>query len=155
MEPTPVLLAQCINLGTKTFPAGTTCASGTVQVPPFINKGIVRCAQQICGPLPSLTPTVNCAGNVSFNNACYAASQYTLGTIINIIMGYVYPFAGIGIFLVLVAAGYDYILSLGDSEKLTSAWSKITYAIIGFVILISIYAITRIVGAVFGLSQIF
>jgi hypothetical protein len=155
MEPTPVLLAQCINLGTKIFPAGTTCASGTVQVPPIIQNGLVRCAQQICGPLPTLTPTANCVGKVNIDNACYAASQYTLGTIINIIMGYVYPFAGIGIFLVLVAAGYDYILSWGDSEKLTSAWSKITYAIIGFVILISIYAITRIVGAVFGLSQIF
>jgi len=67
-------------------------------------------------------------------------------------MGYVYPFAGIAIFLVLVAAGYDYILSWGDSEKITSAWSKITYAVIGFIILISIYAITQIVGAVFGLT---
>lgn len=151
MEPTPVLLAQCINLGTKTFPAGTTCASGTVQVPPFINQGIVRCAQQICGPLPSITAIPGCGQA----GAPACVTEYTLGFIINIIMGYVYPFAGIGIFLVLVAAGYDYILSWGDSEKLTSAWSKITYAIIGFVILISIYAITRIVGAIFGLSQIF
>ena len=150
MEPTPVLLAQCISLGTKTFPAGTKCAAGTVQVPPFIDK-VVRCAQQICGPLPSLTPIPGCG----IEGAPPCVTEYTLGVIINIIMGYVYPFAGIGIFLVLVAAGYDYILSLGDSEKLTAAWSKITYAIIGFVILISIYAITRIVGAVFGLSQIF
>ena len=153
MEPTPVLLAQCINLGTKTFPGGTACATGTVQVPPFVTN-VVRCAQQICGPLPTLIPTPPCTAP-PITTECFLAAQYTLGTIINIIMGYVYPFAGIGIFLVLVAAGYDYILSLGDSEKLTSAWSKITYAIIGFVILISIYAITRIVGAVFGLSQIF
>ncbi|MEI7653311.1 MAG: hypothetical protein WCJ70_03475 [bacterium] len=151
MEPTPVLLAQCINLGTKIFPAGTTCTAGTVQVPPVIVGGIVRCAQQICGPLPSLTPTADCVAD-PLTTKCIEASQYSLGTIINIIMGYVYPFAGIAIFLVLVAAGYDYILSWGDSEKITSAWSKITYAVIGFIILISIYAITQIVGAVFGLT---
>lgn len=136
---------------------GFACPKGETQIP----SGNVfdYCVNQICGPLPTLTPTKDCIAPPAIDYvkrlACYEASHYSLGTIINIIMSYVYPFAGIAIFFVLVAAGYDYILSWGDSEKLTSAWSKITYAVIGFVILISIYAITRIVGAIFGLSQIF
>ena len=135
MQPTPNLIAQCINIGSGlTPPAGGICASGMT-----LQNG--KCYSTICGPIPTVAQAAGAVGD-----------GITLGWLIGVIMGYVYPFAGILLFFVIASAGYDYILSSGEPEKLTSAQSKMTYALIGIVLLVASYMIVRVVGAVMGLD---
>lgn len=137
MQPTPVLISQCISIGTGLpLPASGICASGMT-----LNTTLGKCFQTICGPIPTLVPVAGQTGG-----------GLTIGWLIGVIMGYVYPFAGILLFFVIASAGYDYILSWGEPEKITSAQSKMTYALIGVVLLVASYMLVRVVGAVMGLD---
>ena len=136
MQPTPNLIAQCINIGSGlTPPPGGICAAG-------MTKQLGKCYSTICGPIPT----------VAGPGVPVGTDGLTLGWLIGVIMGYVYPFAGILLFFFISSAGYDYILSQGEPEKLTSAQSKMTYALIGIILLVASYMIVRVVGAVMGLD---
>jgi hypothetical protein len=106
-----------------------------------MTEKIGKCFQTICGPIPTLVPP-----------PVGPAKELDLAWLIGVVMNYVYPFAGIILFFVIASAGYDYILSTGEPEKITSAQSKITYALIGFILLVASYMIVRVVGAVMGLD---
>lgn len=134
MQPIPNLIAQCINIGSGVAKVGPNCPGG-------MTEKLGKCFQSICGPIPTLVPP-----------AVGPAKELNLAWLIGVIMGYVYPFAGILLFFVIASAGYDYILSAGEPEKLTSAQSKITYALIGVILLVASYMIVRVVGAVVGLD---
>lgn len=77
----------------------------------------------------------------------------TLADLINIIVKFVYPFAGILLFIYLVWGGYDYLLSQGNPEKVKGAQGKLTSAIIGFVLLFISYILVRIIALIFGLNS--
>lgn len=77
----------------------------------------------------------------------------TLADLINIIIQFVYPFAGILLFIYLVWGGYDYLLSQGNPEKIKGAHGKLTSAIIGFVLLFISYILVRIIALIFGLNN--
>lgn len=87
--------------------------------------------QQITGPL------------VGINN---------LGDVVNIIMQFLIPLAGIALFFVLVAGGYQFLTSQGNAEKIKSAQAKLTTGIIGFVLLIISYLAVKIIAFIFGLG---
>jgi hypothetical protein len=99
-----------------------------------------KCYSTICGPIPTVA------------GAPVGTDGLTLGWLIGVIMNYVYPFAGILLFFVIASAGYDYILSSGEPEKLKTAQSKMLYALIGIILLVASYMIVRVVGAVMGLD---
>lgn len=77
----------------------------------------------------------------------------TLADLINVIVKFVYPFAGILLFIYLVWGGYDYLLSQGNPEKVKGAQGKLTSAIIGFVLLFISYILVRIIALIFGLNS--
>ena|SRR3989344_6970739 len=60
--------------------------------------------------------------------------------------------SGIVTFLMLVFGGVQYITSGGDKAQTESARNKITYAIIGLVIVVGSYAIIVLMEAFFGIS---
>lgn len=76
----------------------------------------------------------------------------TLGDLINKLVSFLIPLAGIILFIIFIWAGYDFMLSQGQPEKLKSAKAKITAGIIGFVLLILAYIITKILASIFGLN---
>jgi len=67
----------------------------------------------------------------------------TLGDIINRILTFLLPLAGIILLFVLIMGGYDYMVSQGNPEKIKSAQAKITTGIIGFFLLISSYRLLK------------
>ncbi|MEI6326678.1 MAG: hypothetical protein WCO78_00995 [Candidatus Roizmanbacteria bacterium] len=138
MLPTPVLLAQCINIGSGIPQVAGTCPAGYSTK---IVQGINKCFQSICGPIATVAQAPGVAGD-----------GLTLGWLIGVVMGYVYPFAGIILFFVFASAGYDYILSWGEPEKITGAQTKITYGLIGMALLVASYMLARLVGAIMGLD---
>jgi TRAP-type C4-dicarboxylate transport system permease small subunit len=77
----------------------------------------------------------------------------TIGDIVNNLVPFVITIGGIMLFLILMWGGYDYVTSQGTPEKIKSANAKITAAIIGFVLLVLSFLITRIISYIFGVGQ--
>jgi hypothetical protein len=78
----------------------------------------------------------------------------SLGDIINAAMGYIFAFAGIGVLLMVIAAGYSMLTSAGNSKKIDAGKQRLTNAIIGFVIIAVAYFVTQIAGRILGYTQI-
>lgn len=76
----------------------------------------------------------------------------SLGKIITKTLGFIMPMAGIVLLFVLISGGYDYMMSQGNADKIKSAQGKITSGIIGFILLIVSFLITRIIAVIFGLG---
>jgi len=76
----------------------------------------------------------------------------SLGKIITTGLSFLMPVAGIILLFVLISGGYDYMLSQGAPDKMKSAQAKITSGIIGFILLIASFLITRLIASIFGLS---
>lgn len=76
----------------------------------------------------------------------------TLADFINIVVQFIYPFAGILLFIYLAWGGYDYLLSGGNPEKVKAGQGKITSAFIGFALLFLSYVLVQIIARIFGLG---
>jgi hypothetical protein len=76
-----------------------------------------------------------------------------IADIVNNVVPFVMSLAGIILFFVLMWGGYDYVTSQGLPEKLKSANAKITAGVIGFVLLVLSFLITRVLAYVFGIGE--
>lgn len=76
----------------------------------------------------------------------------SLGAIISKGLSFIMPMAGIILLFVLISGGYDYMLSQGAPDKMKSAQAKITSGIVGFILLIMSFLITRLIAFIFGLG---
>jgi len=76
----------------------------------------------------------------------------TIGDVVNNVVPFVMSIAGIVLFFILMWGGYDYLMSQGAPEKVKSANAKITAGVIGFVLLVLSFLITRVITYVFGIG---
>ena len=83
-----------------------------------------------------------------------AVDKTTLGTFISGLLPYVYSFAGLALLVYLSLGGIGLMLSRGDPKAIEMAKAKITTALIGFIIIILAYAISKLVGLVLGIVTI-
>jgi hypothetical protein len=60
--------------------------------------------------------------------------------------------AGLGLFVMLVVAGFKLLTSRGDPQKSEEAKQTLTYAIIGLVVIVAGWLILKILGTVLGLN---
>jgi TRAP-type C4-dicarboxylate transport system permease small subunit len=75
----------------------------------------------------------------------------TLGEVISRVVNvFLIPIASVILLLVFIWAGYDFMMSEGNPEKIKSAQAKITSGIIGLVLLISAFLIVRVVELILG-----
>lgn len=77
----------------------------------------------------------------------------TIGDLLNILTSFLFPIAGVLLFLFLAWGGFDFLLSQGDKEKVGKGKAKITAAAVGFILLVSSYIIVRLVIKVLGLNS--
>ena len=70
-----------------------------------------------------------------------AADQTTLGNVLNV----VYAVAGALAVVFIVLGGINYTLSAGDAGKVKQAKDTVLYALIGLVVVLLAFAITRFV----------
>lgn len=75
-----------------------------------------------------------------------------LGDLISALIALAYFVAGVAFFFMLIIGGIQWISAGGDPKALDGARKRITNAVIGLVIVVAAYAITVIVGQVFGIS---
>ncbi len=76
-----------------------------------------------------------------------------LNDLINVVTSFLYPLAAVILLLVLIWGGYDFLMSRGDAEKVNSGKAKITAGIIGFVLLMLSFLISRVLGFIFGVGE--
>ncbi len=67
-------------------------------------------------------------------------------------VGLVFVFGVLVFFFILLWGAISWILSGGDKQALEAAKSKITHAIVGFVLLLATFAIIKLIQAFFGIS---
>ncbi len=72
-----------------------------------------------------------------------------LGDIISAFLPHILIFAGLAMLVMIVYGGFQLMVSGGDSEGIREGKAKITWGIIGFLIVFSSYFIVQLVGAVF------
>ena len=75
----------------------------------------------------------------------------SVGGIINNTLPFIFVIAGFILLLYLVWGGFAWMTSGGDPKAIEGAKSKITNALIGFVILFAAYWIVQILGGILGI----
>jgi len=79
----------------------------------------------------------------------------TIGSIITQLLNFVFPLAGLILFIMLIIGGFELLTSTGNPEAIKKAQGRITSALIGFVIIFVAYWLVQILQSIFGLSPIF
>ncbi|KKS83938.1 MAG: hypothetical protein UV59_C0029G0010 [Candidatus Gottesmanbacteria bacterium GW2011_GWA1_43_11] len=137
----PSCFTDCLNCGQTQSQCATACQS--------------------TGSIPTGSGTANIINldtliaSIGLNNECLADASgvIRLGSIISCLLPYVYAFAGVGLLLFLMAAGFSYLTSAGDAKKAEAAKGKLTAAVIGFIIIVVAFWVTQIVNTVFKLGS--
>lgn len=78
--------------------------------------------------------------------------EATVGGLTSVLSQFAIGAASIILLLILIWAGFDVIRSRGNPQKLSAARLKIVYAIVGYILLVSAFLITRLVANAFGLG---
>jgi hypothetical protein len=73
-----------------------------------------------------------------------------LSKLLNPIMANALIISGIVAFFVILFAGFSFISGAGDKNKMVQSTHMLTYAILGLVVTVSAFLITRIIGTVIG-----
>lgn len=77
----------------------------------------------------------------------------TLGELVNTVIQFLIPLSAVILLFVLIWGGYEFLMSRGEPGKVKSAQAKITSGIIGFVIIILAYSITKLLAFIFNLGD--
>lgn len=78
----------------------------------------------------------------------------TVGGVIQTAIPFVFAFSGIALLLMLIAAGFDFVTSAGDPKKLEMGKQRLTYAIVGFLVIFVSYWMVQLAGIIFGIQEI-
>ncbi len=104
---------------------------------------------QLVGKVYALVP----ATNAETNSLSTAHIPYTdLGMMIGTLLQVAIIISGLAAFAFLLLGGFQYVTSGGDKTQAEAARDKITYAIIGMVIIAAAYAGARVIETIFGVS---
>jgi len=76
-----------------------------------------------------------------------------IGDIVNKVVTFMIPLAGIILFFVIIWGGYDFLMSQGQPEKMKSAQAKITTGLVGFILLIVSYIVVKLIARIFGVGE--
>lgn len=81
-------------------------------------------------------------------------SNMTIGSIVSRAIPLVFIFAGVGLFIMLLASGFTFLTSAGDPKKLSQAQGQLTNALVGFVIIFVSFWAVQAAGIIFGLDVV-
>lgn len=81
-------------------------------------------------------------------------SSATLSNLLNPLIYNVLIISGVVAFILIIIAGFNYVTAGGDKGKLEQSQNMLNYSIIGLIVIVLAFLITRVIGALFGF-QIF
>ena len=97
---------------------------------------------------PNDTPT-----DIAYPDTFSGFSFQNIGSVISTAIPFLLAFAGVGLLLMIVSAGFSLLTSGGDTKKLEAGRQRLTYAIMGFIIVFAGYWIVQAVAQIFGLTS--
>ena len=77
----------------------------------------------------------------------------TLGDVIGKTVPYLFVFSGIALLLMLIFGGFSLLTSGGDPKQLESGKQKITYSIIGFIIVFLAFWAVQLIAWIFNIQE--
>ena len=83
-----------------------------------------------------------------------ADGNITIGSIISALLPYIFGIAGFLILIYIVLGGYQVLISQGDPKLIAAGQEKITYAIVGFIVMFSAFWIVQLAGRILNIEQI-
>ncbi len=86
--------------------------------------------------------------------AGFAFSGAGLGEIIGKSLTYIFAAAGIGLLLMIISSGFSLMTSAGDPKKAGAGKSRLTNAIVGFLLIFAAFWIVQILGTILGWESI-
>lgn len=105
-------------------------------------------------PILNLPGTSGTPVQLSYPGSSYTSNYkfFSLGNIVSQAILFIFVFAGFGLLLMIIAAGFSLLTSAGDAKKLESGKQRLTYAIVGFLIIFTAYWGVLIAGHIFGFT---
>lgn len=92
-------------------------------------------------------------GQVTIQGPTGLRTEFTnLASLVNEAQRFIFPIAGIILLVFLIWGGFDFLTAMGDPKKAESARNKITYALLGFIIIFAAYWIVQLLSYIFKLQ---
>ena len=79
---------------------------------------------------------------------------FSIGHIIYRLIPYIFGIAGFLILIYVILGGFQILTSQGDPKAVASGQQKITYAVVGFLIMFTAYWVVRLIARIFSLDPI-
>lgn len=104
-------------------------------------------------PTPIIPGYNEMPDNIFKNGGGNGIKQWeSIGDIVSRALIYVFPIAGILVFIYLLYGGLNLMLAAGNEEGIKEGKAKITNALIGFLIIFAAYWLVQILEIILGIS---
>ena len=90
----------------------------------------------------------------TINSGIPGLSGMTISKFVTSLIPYVFAIAGVGLLLMIIFAGFTLMTSAGDAKKMEAGKNRLTYAVLGFVIVFTAYWIVSLLGTALGMTTI-
>jgi hypothetical protein len=110
-------------------------------------------AQQVC--FPSDNGQQTCVNGPIPTGTFSNSGGFTLADVVSRLMLFIFPIAGLILFLNIMWSGFSYLTSAGDPKKMEMAKGRLTTSLIGFIILFLAFWITQLVAFILGIKGVF
>lgn len=105
--------------------------------------------------MPTYLAQLTLPGSLNAINDPVGAQFPDLASVVNQATPIVLMIAGFLLFGYLLWGGFEFLTAMGDPEKAAAGRARITYAVVGFVIVFGAYWLTQIISYMFGNLGIF
>lgn len=74
----------------------------------------------------------------------------SLGEIVNDLMPYIFAVSGLVLLFMIIFSGYQLLTSAGNPEGMQKGKSRLTAALVGFIIIFAAFWIYQLIGVIIG-----
>jgi len=78
----------------------------------------------------------------------------TISALVTKAFPFIFALAGIGLLLMIIAAGFSLMTSAGDAKKMEAGKGRLTFAIVGFLVIFTAFWVVQLLGTMFGVEPI-
>ncbi len=82
----------------------------------------------------------------------FTGAAGTVGAIFSEALKYVFPIAGLVLFFMLIAGGFQLLTAAGNADAVKAGYNKILYAFVGFLIIFVAYWAIQILEMILGIK---
>jgi len=78
----------------------------------------------------------------------------TISSLVTNAFPFIFALAGVGLLLMIIAAGFTLMTSAGDAKKMEAGKNRLTFAIVGFLVIFVAFWVVQLLGTMFGIEPI-